>query len=87
LLFLVPLISFSQSGTEKIQAYLNNNYQKLGVSAQDVSDWIVESTGNSDAAGLDFFYVMQRYQGIDIFRAVSTFSIKNGSIFRLEIAL
>ncbi|WP_395066000.1 T9SS-dependent M36 family metallopeptidase [Flavobacterium sp.] len=77
---LLPLLSNSQTATEKIQMYLNDNYQKWQLTKNDVSDWFVESEANSKSTAINNYYIKQRYQGIEIFGAVSTISIKNNEV-------
>lgn len=80
LFVLSSFLSFAQSNTDKIQSYLNENHQKFDLTKADVSDWVVESTSNSTASNVDIYYVLQRYQGIEIFRGLSNFAIKNGDV-------
>ena len=83
ILFFIPIISFSQSNVETIQRYLNSKTAKLDVSNADVKDWIIESEGNSTTTNINNCYVLQRYQGIEVFRALSNFSIKEGQVINL----
>jgi extracellular elastinolytic metalloproteinase len=77
-------IGFSQEPIAKIQNYLNNNKAKFALSTQDISDWVVESQGNSDATKIDVYYIKQRYQGIDIFQSASNVWIKNGEVINFS---
>ncbi|MFE3869822.1 T9SS-dependent M36 family metallopeptidase [Flavobacterium sp. ZS1P70] len=83
ILFFIPIISFSQSNAEAIQRYLNNKTAKLDVSNADVKDWIIESEANSTSTEINNCYVLQRYQGIEVFRALSNFSIKEGQVINV----
>lgn len=83
LFFLVPLLGISQTAEQKIQAYLDANRAKYGLSAQDVSDWSVESKLNSESTGIDNFFVKQRYNGTEIFNSTTNFWIKNGKVMEL----
>lgn len=82
--FLIPLLCFAQSNKETIQRYLNTNSAKSGLSSEDVKDWVIQSEGTSSATNINSCYVIQRYQGIEIFRAVSNFSIKQGQVINSE---
>ncbi|WP_306353329.1 T9SS-dependent M36 family metallopeptidase [Flavobacterium sp. '19STA2R22 D10 B1'] len=82
-LFLSYLVGFSQSKNEKVEAYLNQNYAKLGLTKSDISDWFVESEGSSKSTKISNYYVVQRYQGIEIFGTVSNFSVKEGKVINL----
>lgn len=84
LIFLLPLIGFSQSDNEKIQSYLNTNYVKLGLSNQDINDWIIESEASSTSTNVNNYYVKQRFNGTEIYGAVSNFWIKKGEVINVE---
>jgi len=84
ILFLIPLLTFSQSNKDIIQKYLHSNSAKSGLSANDLSDWIIESEGTSSNSKITNCYVVQRHNGIEIFRSVSTFSIKEGKVLNAE---
>ncbi len=83
LVFLLPMIGFSQSPDDKIQSYLNSNYGRLGLTNQDVNDWIVESEASSTATNIDNFYIKQRVNGIEIFGAVSNVWVKKGEVINI----
>jgi predicted aconitase with swiveling domain len=82
--YLIPLFTFSQSNKEIIQKYLNSNTAKSGLSASDVNDWVIESEGTTSNSAITNCYVLQRHNGIEIFRAVSNFSIKNGQVVNAD---
>lgn len=77
---LSPFLGFSQTGHETIQGFLNSNYSKWNLTQQDVSDWIIESEGNSKSTKIYNYYIVQRYQGIEIFHAVSNVWMKNNQV-------
>ncbi len=79
-MLLFTVLSFSQDINGKIQTYLNENKEKLNLSNLDINDWIVESTGNSESTGIDNYFIKQRYQGIEIFRAVTNVWVKNNEV-------
>ncbi len=83
ILFFIPLVSFAQSNVETIQRYLNSKSAKLDLSNADVKDWVIESEGNSTTTNINSCYVLQRYQGIEVFRALSNFSIKEGQVINV----
>ncbi len=81
LLFLfASFIGFSQGPKEKIQAYLDKNKNNLGLTTQDISDWIIQSQGSSETTGINTYFIRQRYQGIGIVKAISNMWIKNGEV-------
>ena len=77
------LFAFSvnaQTETQKIQEYLNSNYSTLGITSQDINDWYVESEATSSSTGITNYYVKQRYQGIEIYNAISNLWFKEDKI-------
>lgn len=87
LLFLncfIVFFAFSQSQNAKIQNYLENNRQKLNLTAQDISDWVVESTANSTSTNIDNYYIKQRYQGIEVFSSLSNVWYKNDNVIEMH---
>ncbi|NUY81547.1 T9SS type A sorting domain-containing protein [Flavobacterium sp. MAH-1] len=83
LFFLIPLLGISQNAEQKIQAYLDANRSKLGLSAQDVSDWVVDGKLNSESTGIDNYFVKQRFNGTEVFASSSNFWIKNGQVINV----
>lgn len=84
LMFLYGLLGYSQDYRGKIQSYLESNKVKYDLSSQDVNDWIIESTGNSESTNIDTYWIKQRYQGIEIYNALSNVWIKNGTVINIE---
>ena len=84
ILFLLPIVLFSQSNKETIQRYFNTNIAKNALSNEDVKDWVIQSEGNSKSTNISSCYVIQRYQGIEIYRAISNFSIKEGQVINVQ---
>jgi extracellular elastinolytic metalloproteinase len=80
--FLVSFVGFSQN-RQDIQNYLDANRTKLGLSAQDVSDWIIESEGSSSTTKITNYRIVQRYQGIEVFDAQSNVWVKDGKAFNM----
>jgi hypothetical protein len=84
LLFLIPFFVLSQSNREVIQQYLSTPKAKSIISNRDFNDWVIQSEGGSTTSGIQNCYVIQRYQGIEIFRAVSNFSLKNAKVIDVQ---
>lgn len=80
---LVSAFGFSQNINSKIQTYLNQNAPKYNLSAQDVSDWFVESDGISAPNEISNYYIKQRYQGIEIYNAVTNVWVKNDEVINM----
>jgi hypothetical protein len=83
LMILFSILGFSQDNRGKIQTYLNENRAKLNLTTQDINDWFVESTGNSESTKIDTYWIKQRYQGIEIHNAVSNVWIKNDEVINV----
>lgn len=83
ILYLLPLFVFSQSNKEIILNYLKTPTAKSSISNRDFTDWSIQSEG-STSTGIKNCYVVQRYQGIEIFRAVSNFSIKSSKVIDVQ---
>ena len=81
--FLVNLIGFSQESRQKIQSHLNSNLMKFGLTTKDVSDWVIESEVSSEDTKVTSYYIVQRFQGIEIFNAQSTVSVKEGKVINM----
>jgi hypothetical protein len=82
--FLTPFFVFAQSTRAVIQRYLSTPSAKISSSNSDFNDWVIQSDGAMTTSGIQNCYVVQRYKGIEIFRAVSNFSIKNGEVIDVQ---
>ncbi len=84
LLYLVMFIAvgfaYGQDYTGAINSYLNSNKTELGLQSQDFEDVIVDRHSFSKSMDLENVYVLQRYQGIEIFNSTSPFAIKDGAV-------
>ena len=81
---LISILSFSQSNKEVIQNYLNSNTAKFGISKNDLQDWVIQSEATSSSTNINSTYVVQRYNGIEIFRAISNFAIKDKKVINTQ---
>ena len=84
LFFLTPFFVLSQSNREVIKQYLSTPSAKSSISNRDFNDWVIQSEGGSTTSGIQNCYVIQRYQGIEIFRAVSNFSLKGAKVIDVQ---
>src|SRR5690606_36596771 len=82
LAFLLPVIGFSQS-TERIQAYLNSNFVKMGMTNQDVTGWTIEREASATSTGINNYYIKQRVGGIEVCGAVSKVWVKNSEVINV----
>lgn len=78
------LFGFSQTNHETIQTFLNTNYSEWNLTKQDVSDWIIESEAESKSTKIHNYYIVQRYQGIEIFNTVSNVWMKNNQVMNFS---
>ncbi|MEC4047897.1 T9SS-dependent M36 family metallopeptidase [Flavobacterium sp. SUN046] len=83
LVFLTSALGYSQDMKAKIQSYLEQNKTTLKLNSQDISDWFIESDGNSDVTKIDNYFIKQRYQNIEIYNAVSNVWVKNGEVINV----
>ena len=81
--FLISFAGFCQTNKQIIQTYLDNNRTKLELTSQDVSDWVISNEVAGSGTNITSCYVVQRFQGIEIFNAQSNFSVKDGRILDL----
>ena len=84
IIYLAPLFVFSQSNKEIIQNYLKTPNSKTSISERDMNDWAIQSEGTSSRTNIENCFVIQRYEGIEIFRAISNFSIKKGKVIDVQ---
>ncbi len=80
---LFTILGFSQNNSGKIQTYLDQNKSKFNLTSQDVSDWYIQSIGNSESTKIDTYWILQRYQGIEIYNATSNVWVKNDEIINV----
>jgi len=83
LMILFTILGFSQDNKAKIQTYLNENKAKLNLSNQDISDWFIESETSSDETKITNYYIKQRFQGIEIYNAISNVWVKNNEVIHV----
>ncbi|MFV8356514.1 T9SS-dependent M36 family metallopeptidase [Flavobacterium sp. XS1P32] len=83
-IYIVPFLIFSQSNKQIIQNYLNGPEAKSNKLSRELSDWAIQSEGNSSTTNINNCFVVQRYQGIEIFRGVSNFLIKQGKVIDVQ---
>ena len=71
----------AQENESLVQSYLSENRASLGLTDQDISDWVIYNEYSSQRSGITHVHIRQRYQGIEVFNAVGNFAIKNGKVF------
>ena len=78
--FLVMGSVFGQDFSSSINTYLNSNKSELRLQSQDIEDIVIDKHSYSKSMDVENVYVVQQYQGIEIFNSVSSFAIKNGQV-------
>ena len=78
--FLVMGSVFGQDFSSSINTYLNSNKSELRLQSQDIEDIVIDKHSYSKSMDVENVYVVQQYQGIEIFNSVSCFAIKNGQV-------
>ena len=74
------LSAFSQQNDLTIiNKYLENNIENYSFKTNDINDIIINDIVDSESK-FTSFYIQQRINGIDIFNAISTATIKNNSV-------
>jgi len=81
--FLISFVGFSQANKQSIQAYLDANRAKLGLTAKDVSDWIIESEGSSKVTKITNYRLVQQYHGVEVYGAQSNVWVKEGKVINV----
>lgn len=82
-MILFSVLGFSQENKGKIQTYLNQNKAKYNLNDQDISDWIVESEASSESTKITNYYIKQRFQGIEIYNALSNVWVKDNEVINI----
>ena len=77
---LFNLCLFSQENKQIITDYLNSNKKGLGLSNDDIKNWIETDISYSKKSQVTHVYIRQQYQGIHIYTALATFNIKDNKI-------
>lgn len=89
LLFLVlsfvSINLFAQIPSAKIQNYLQQNKDQFGLTTEDVTNWVVESTTSSKATGITNYYLSQTFQGIEIYGTTSNVWYKNEEVINAKM--
>ncbi len=78
--FMVAGSVLGQDFSSSINTYLNSNQSELSLQSQDIEDIVLDRHSYSKSMDVENVYVVQQYQGIEIFNSVSSFAIKNGQV-------
>lgn len=81
----VSFLGFSQNTSiTKINEYLSQTKKQYNLTDQDIQDWEVMSIGDSDNGKTEYYYIVQRYNGIQIFNSFSNAIIKEGKVVNIH---
>ncbi len=69
----------AQDFSSVIDSYFNDNRSQLGLNTQDVEDILIYNQHYSESTKVNHVYVVQRFQGVEIFNAISNFAIDNNN--------
>ena len=86
LILLTFNLSFAQDYTNSIKSYLQQNRSNLNLEQQDYSDINITSQSHSKSLQADNVYVEQRFRGIKIHNAISSFVLREGSVISAQLA-
>jgi hypothetical protein len=77
------LTIWSQTHKQIIQTYLEAHKSTWQLTPADIADWTLDSEVYAEGTKLTSCYIVQNFQGIPVFNALSTVAIKNNSVFQL----
>ena len=86
LAFIVAGSVSGQDFTNSINTYLNSNKSNLGLQSIDIEDVVVDRHSYSKSMEVENVYVVQQYQGIEIFNSISSFAVKNGQVLNANMS-
>ena len=66
-----------------VDQYLQENHTALGLSQEDISDYVVTDQYASRHNGVIHVYLNQRYSGIGVYNAILNLNIKDGRVFHI----
>jgi len=85
-MFIAAGFAYGQDFSGSINNYLNSNRSQLGLESQDVEDVIVDRHSYSKSMDVENVWVVQRYQGIEIFNSSSSFAVRNGQVINANLS-
>ena len=82
LFLLVCTLGFSQTDSLKIQNYINQNREKLGLTSSETKQCTIQSQTSSETTGIVNYLVMQTFNNIKIDNSYIYFWIKKLSFLQ-----
>ncbi len=73
--------AFSQNTSSAIANHLKKNQSQLGLSDQEIKNWVIYNEHTSEKLGITYAYIRQVHQGIEVYNAVANFAMKDDQVF------
>ena len=70
----------AQQNTDLINAQLSGEREKYGLTAGDISDYLITDQYTDKATGITYAYIQQRHNKVVVYNAVSVFLIKDNKV-------
>jgi extracellular elastinolytic metalloproteinase len=86
LAFITVSFASAQDFTGVIDTYLDSKQAELGLQPQDIEDISISSQSYSKSMKLDNVYIVQEYQGIEIYNTNSSIAVKDGAVVSAKMA-
>ncbi len=84
LLLCFAATAWGQSPVQTAQRFLEENYKKYNLTAQDVSEYMVTDMYTSEHNGVTHLYLTQSHKGIKVYNAIFNFNIaEDGRVFHV----
>lgn len=80
LTLLFSSLSFAQISENQISTFLKSKGPDLGLKQIDRADWFISSSHSSSQFPVDFAYVQQQYNGVEIHNAILVIAGANGEL-------
>lgn len=84
--FLTTSFAIAQNYEEVIDSYLTINRSELALQLQDIEEVRINTMSFSKSMNLDNVYVLQGYEGIEIFNSISSFAIRNNTVVNANLS-
>ncbi|MDX2360761.1 MAG: T9SS-dependent M36 family metallopeptidase [Crocinitomicaceae bacterium] len=76
----LTFFGYGQSTEQSIKDYFEKNRTDLGLTAEDITNFVIYDEHQSNTNELLYTYIQQQYEGIPLYNAVATFVSKDGRI-------
>ena len=76
-------VGFAQDIQVKIQNYLSESAVKYRLKPTDIQSWTIIGENSSESTGINNKFIQQKYQGLDIYNAISNVWVKGGKVINI----